>query len=146
MNKSASALRILSIVINAIFLIAIASYCISSPPEEGYIIMATVLILTPAVSLPALLFYKKLLFGAKGISYLCFALVFNVLTLMIFALVISQSGMPPEGAMAFQILMWLISPLLTCTTLFFIRSQVKLGKSLNCDSISCPNCGTEIAV
>ena len=142
MNQATNVLRILAIIINAILCILLTLTMIVIGSDGGYLILMSLVVLTGVLNIVILCCVGRLIGGGVGIVSICLASVLNVCSLLGVIAGLYQYGMPGDALFNMAVIAWLIFPLITLPTLFIVRAQMKKGIKPN--TLTCPNCGTEI--
>jgi hypothetical protein len=145
MDKIAAGLRIVSIVLNSLFLVFLILLSISNPPDGSDLALAIIIYIYPVMNLLALILSRKILTGRQGAVVSTLSIIFSVAALLILVFVISKSGMPEPIGMRTFVLIWFLAPLFSCPAILLLRANTKKGDSQG-KIITCPHCGGEISV
>ena len=145
MKKSVTVLKIIAIILNALFLAIIVLLCIKDPPSGSNAILAGIVFLFPLISLLLLLGSGKLLTGTKGVVFTTLSVISGVLLLLVVVFAVAQSGIPEPAGMRAVLVLWILSPVLSIPAVILLRAGVKKNTSM-ASTMICPHCGGDVNV
>ena len=143
MKMATTVLKIIAIILNALFLATMVLLCIKSPPSGSNVILASIIFLFPLISLLVLLGSDKLLTGTKGVVFTTLSVILGVLLLLVVMLLVGQSGVPEPAGMRAVLVLWILSPLLTIPAVILLRVGAN-KKTSHANIITCPHCGGDV--
>jgi len=147
MNKAITVLKIVTIILNAFLLISsVAILAVVGMPSDhiAHTVLVIISLLAPVACIISLAFSKKLMSGFLWLLSSAATIFTNAVLLGFIIYALTSWGMPGIAGQNFLVPFWLTLPIFSCTTLFLVRGQIKKSRASDCNSITCPNCGTEI--
>ena len=144
MKIAITVLKIITIILNAFLLVSSLAILAAQGMPPGHAALVIIALLAPVFCIITLVFSKRLMAGFMWFLSSAATISTNAVLLgfIIYALV--SWGMPGITGQYFLVPFWLLLPIISCTTLFLVRSQIKKNAASACDTITCPNCNTEI--
>jgi hypothetical protein len=144
MQKAITVLKIITIVLNAFLLISSLVILGFTGSPDGHLALVIIGLLAPVFCMITLVFSKRLMSGFMWLLSSAATIFTNAVLLGFIIYALASWGMPPIVGKYFMVPFWLILPIISCITLFLVRRRVKKSGASACDTITSPNCSTEI--
>ena len=126
MNKAVGFLKVITIILNTIFLLSSLAILIANGMPSLHPAFVIIPLTAPLVSITALVFANKLLSGYMWIVSIVSAIITNLVLTGTVIYCLASWGMPGLPYQNFLVPLWFVVPVISCTTLFLVRSRIKL--------------------
>jgi len=146
MKKTATVFKIITITLNAFFLISSLAILAKIGPTSLHPALVIIPLLAPVICIASLAFSNKLLAGFMWFLSISAAIFTNAVLLGFVVYALASWGMPGLPGQNFLVPLWLLLPIISCITLFLVRSQIKKNGASDHSTVICPHCGGDVNV
>ena len=125
MNKAVGFLKVITILLNAIFLLSTLAIlmALGMPPlHPAFVIIP---LMAPVICITSLVLANKLLSGCMWIISIVSAILTNLTLLGTVTYSLVSWGLPGIPCQYLLIPLWFVLPVISCTTLFLVKGRIK---------------------